>query len=390
MKPLKSNVPYREIQAYFGSLWSSADKAALAGSLAQDFSAKTLTLTNDLAVTEGGTGSSNVAAARVALVVPGLADNNTFTGSGNTSFAGNVGIGITIPIGKIDVRNNPTTNPVGAVSGVKIEIGANATANPGVGDFVALYSRIESDVNRTRIWGSNFLADVPSGFDASAWGVEVNVNNAVANAPDPRTTLHKLGVDVVSGSTFAPSAAFSAYSTTLANRWKHGLWFDYVGGQTGSTLIKAASNINVDFGLDLSSATINFQGVRIGSTPATHVAPLAVRQFANNQGGIYLQRFTDTAPTGNLLQITNAANTVILLQVDAVGNLTCNGTNANANIFVATGAVGAVAAGQVAYGATTATTVGAAGAASALPANPLGYLIANVAGTNVKIPYYNN
>ena len=46
------------------------------------------------------------------------------------------------------------------------------------------------------------------------------------------------------------------------------------------------------------------------------------------------------------------------------------------------------AAGTVTLGATTATTVGAAGAASALPANPLGYLIAYVAGTQVKIPYY--
>lgn len=35
------------------------------------------------------------------------------------------------------------------------------------------------------------------------------------------------------------------------------------------------------------------------------------------------------------------------------------------------------------------TTVGAAGAAAALPAQPLGYLIINLGGTNVKIPYYN-
>lgn len=46
-------------------------------------------------------------------------------------------------------------------------------------------------------------------------------------------------------------------------------------------------------------------------------------------------------------------------------------------------------AGTVAIGGTTATTVGAAGAASALPANPLGYLIINVAGTQAKLPYYN-
>jgi hypothetical protein len=38
---------------------------------------------------------------------------------------------------------------------------------------------------------------------------------------------------------------------------------------------------------------------------------------------------------------------------------------------------------------TTATTVGAAGAASALPANPVGYIIIEIGGTQRKIPYYN-
>jgi hypothetical protein len=45
--------------------------------------------------------------------------------------------------------------------------------------------------------------------------------------------------------------------------------------------------------------------------------------------------------------------------------------------------------GGVTIGGTTASTVGAAGAASALPANPLGYIIGNVSGVQVKIPYYN-
>ena len=48
------------------------------------------------------------------------------------------------------------------------------------------------------------------------------------------------------------------------------------------------------------------------------------------------------------------------------------------------------AASGVSLGGTTATTVGAAGGASALPATPLGYLIAYVGSTPVKIPYYNN
>ena len=48
-----------------------------------------------------------------------------------------------------------------------------------------------------------------------------------------------------------------------------------------------------------------------------------------------------------------------------------------------------VGANEISIGSVTSATVGAAGAASALPANPVGYLIINVAGTNRKIPYYN-
>lgn len=60
------------------------------------------------------------------------------------------------------------------------------------------------------------------------------------------------------------------------------------------------------------------------------------------------------------------------------------------NTAVLLDAAPTVAANQLGLGRTTATTVGASGAASALPANPLGYLIANLGGTAIKIPYYNN
>jgi hypothetical protein len=46
------------------------------------------------------------------------------------------------------------------------------------------------------------------------------------------------------------------------------------------------------------------------------------------------------------------------------------------------------AASEVSFGNGTATTVGAAGGAAALPATPTGYLVINVAGTAMKVPYY--
>jgi hypothetical protein len=82
--------------------------------------------------------------------------------------------------------------------------------------------------------------------------------------------------------------------------------------------------------------------------------------------------------------INSAANTYQLNMAGTALNQLKGG------LILDTTAAPTVGASQVGFGATTASTVGAAGAASALPANPLGYLIANVAGTQVKIPYYNN
>lgn len=58
------------------------------------------------------------------------------------------------------------------------------------------------------------------------------------------------------------------------------------------------------------------------------------------------------------------------------------------NVITVNAVAPATTAGQVAIGATHQTTVGAAGGASALPATPTGYLIINVEGTAMVIPYY--
>jgi hypothetical protein len=54
--------------------------------------------------------------------------------------------------------------------------------------------------------------------------------------------------------------------------------------------------------------------------------------------------------------------------------------------LILTGAAPTAAAGQLGIGATTAAT--ATGGAATLPGNPLGFLIADLAGTTIKVPYY--
>ena len=90
-----------------------------------------------------------------------------------------------------------------------------------------------------------------------------------------------------------------------------------------------------------------------GGTGAATAATLTV--FGNNTGSTAAPAFTN-APSVNSVTVNAVAPTV--------------------------------GAGQVAIGATHQTTVGAAGGASSLPATPTGYLIINVAGTAMVIPYY--
>lgn len=95
------------------------------------------------------------------------------------------------------------------------------------------------------------------------------------------------------------------------------------------------------------------------------------------------------------LQFGGTSNLFVSLVTSGAIALACQLANGSgyagfyAGDFRAAGASPNVAAGVISYGGTVATTVGAAGAAAALPATPVGYIIINVAGTQMKIPYYN-
>jgi hypothetical protein len=92
---------------------------------------------------------------------------------------------------------------------------------------------------------------------------------------------------------------------------------------------------------------------------------------------------------GNVAQVAfqNPSAGVLLLGNGTAGDI--SGSLKLGNTTLSTAAP-TVAVAQVGLGSTTSATVGAAGGASAPPATPVGYLIINVAGTAVKVPYYNS
>lgn len=157
---------------------------------------------------------------------------------------------------------------VTAVAGRQFLFVAQADAAATTGDKLAIYGAMQSGTGGSNIWGVNGLVNV-NHSSVSSWASEWNVNYSLgSDAPDPRTTGHSLGCDAVSGGSSRPTVAFSTFSSTLANRWRYGLWFDNIGGTTPSALINAGQNISVDYGIDLEGAAISASALRIPNTNA--------------------------------------------------------------------------------------------------------------------------
>jgi hypothetical protein len=109
------------------------------------------------------------------------------------------------------------------------------------------------------------------------------------------------------------------------------------------------------------------------ATNATHGITAINNSGANNFVPFSTQG--QLGQTGNL-QEWQSSTGAVLAAINSGGALTL------------TSAAPTVAAGQISLGATTATTA-TAGSNGDVPAQVVGYLIANLAGTAVKIPYYN-
>ncbi|WP_124485670.1 MULTISPECIES: hypothetical protein [unclassified Burkholderia] len=243
--------------------------------------------------------------------------------------------------GLVAIQNPAAVNAAGYAMGLHIcncfgtETGW--TMNPAAGDNVAFSSYINSHTGATRVWAENPMTDV-IGTDATAWIAEFDMNNTMSTYPDPGNTLQKIGIAITSGGTTPASAGLTIGGTSTANAWKHGIWFNRVGYLAGSSLIHTTSNVSVDFGLDLGAATVNYQGVRVGNTPsaATGIG-FASRQFANGNTALFLQRFTDTSPTGRLLTAVDATNSTELAYIDTAGNI--GGKSVNVAGISSTGSI---------------------------------------------------
>jgi hypothetical protein len=234
-----------------------------------------------------------------------------------------------------------------------------------VGQSVAIYAGAQgsSADAGSNVWAINALIAANTGANGTYQCIEVDVNSASTDA----TTK---GISISGAGTADTDVGLEI--TRAAQKWKYGVHIlnstigaqiDMVSGGTG-VLIKSLT------ALPSSSAG----------------TAIAARQSENGKDILFLQRETDTSPSGYFLRMLNAANNSNILLVDTVGNLTTvgilSGAVAKAGELRATGSRATVGAGAVSIG-------GAVGASAALPAgDPAGYLLINVAGTDRRVPFY--
>jgi hypothetical protein len=197
------------------------------------------------------------------------------------------------------------------------------------------------------------------------------------------SSLTSLGTLTSLTVTNASSAAPFAVNSNNAN----GVYYDLTNAQNSGSFRLAVYGTTA-FGV---TALVSRAAVE-GTTPNGLVIG-AVTTGANGgpiefHTGFRVVRWSIGASTGHFLAGTDNTYDIGASGATRPRDLYL-GRNMVGGGWVRAGAVSAGAASTTTFGSTTSTTVGATGAASALPANPLGYLVAHVGTTEVRIPYYN-
>ncbi|MBB1073643.1 hypothetical protein HUU62_04370 [Rhodoferax sp. 4810] len=246
----------------------------------------------------------------------------------------------------------------------------------GASNICAQYLGVVGDSSNAAawMWGQNIVVLAQGSAAGTYTGIEIDCGigagtvNATAN-----------GI-ALTGSGVLPCNAAIQINHQIG--WKYGV--QITGGVgIGFSHIPLVGDLTTCTPIMIGPAIMNAPGIA-----------MVAKQLTNNKDTIQLRANTNVAPTGNAIRLVNADNTATLWTLDINGNIQMPTAYINASQLIggnirATGAVAGVA-GNTSFGNTTAATVGAAGGASALPATPLGYIIAAVGITTVKIPYYKN
>lgn len=257
-------------------------------------------------------------------------------------------------VGKVDALKIEHTFGGGTVKGGRhavetfcVMIAATASDNPDrnyVGGAFTGYATASDGgtlgSERGAMFGVNGVGRL--GASATGWlnvtGGEFNTEVVTGAQVHYKSGIQICGfaTDTVRGTDY--DAMISLSRQVGGTTWKDGILFSAANGAApvgaDSTLLRTEGAATVRSGVDLGSYLFSEQAVRVGQTSPVQ-AGVGIRQQANGSVGLHLQRNTDTAPTGNVIQLVNSVNSAVLFNIDASGNMGVG--NVSAGLVTSTG-----------------------------------------------------
>lgn len=264
--------------------------------------------------------------------------------------------------------NRKSEHANGGIAALNVEMIQPATyVGQSVGAYIGAVG--SNSATNANVWALNTLIRAESGSGGVYQCIEVDVDCF------SETALVK-GISISGAGPSKPDVALEVTRSTQP--WNKGI-----------------SLQNTVIGIEILQGALNQTtvGIAINNPADQSNVVISGKLLQNASEGIFLQRFTDTSPSGNFLKFVNTANTQTIYSVDVSGNLNTMGTITSTavisgNNIQASGNPTLAPQDTLRISSLVETTVGTSGDAAALPANPHRYLVVNQSGVNYKIPLY--
>ena len=242
--------------------------------------------------------------------------------------------------------------------GAKVFTGTrtDTSSAPGQNHCVAGYFEAQRGAGSSDgIWAVNSVTEVYN-LSGATIGYEIDVNNSSGSDPGVSPANPYIGLSIVSGAAGRGGTAIivDRNGDFASNHWHRGLWIKEVlsrafeltncgsaatglwtdntfkmrgtaaGVESVLALIPFDDTEATSFLFYLTNAADNaVKGgwlkrgeIAINESAGKGTAGLSIKGIANGDNIIFLQRNTDTTPTGTFMRFVNAANSAVLFDVD--------------------------------------------------------------------------
>jgi len=254
---------------------------------------------------------------------------------------------------------NTAYNSYGNIFQIASQISSSSTA-----PAVAVYGAGIATASGAKVWGANFAA-VLSSTGTTGIGIEVDVNMPSAGSG--------YGISINAVGANPGVSALQLNSNSIPSGWLYGINFNNTSntavGGTGSALVRSVNSsaaYGINFSGSFSSSEITTPSFIVGATPVSINSAIQILGSAS--------------ALPSISAIGAASNIQLTLNAKGTGQV------AMGSALYLSAAAASVSSGVSLGSATSASAT--AGATQTVPATVLGYMVAYVGSTQVKIPYF--